>query len=673
VLDDHVVAVASRVPAGVSPAEPDRPGWWREIALGLAVFAAYLVVDHLPVAGRGAAADAHGRAVLDLERALHLDVERALNHWLAPHHTLRTLANYEYATTYVLSAFALLFWVYRRRPGLYRQVRTSFVWVNVLALACFALYPVRPPRTLDGAGFVDTVRLARTWGSWGSSALVDSANQVAAMPSLHVGWALWVTVVLARLSGRWPVQAVSAVHVLVTLWVIMATGNHWLLDAVGAAVVIWAGTALAARSGRPGQRVPAADAFFLHAERPDAPQHVGGLIILETATPPTPQAVAAVIRAALEDLPRFRQRLSAPSRWRRPRWVAHPDLDWDWHVPRLDVSGPDGPGGLAGVHRAVADLAAEPLPRDRPLWRMVVVTGVGDGLAALVLLVHHVVADGIGTVTQALHLVEPPVTLPVAGGRRPGPARRVAATVVGLAQLATDGRARGRLPSGGGRRFTTVRLPLEDVRALARRHGARVTDVLLCGIAGALTRVTGPSADAAPVAVPGRLRVAVPLMVREPGSAAEGNLTAAVMIDLPTGAMPEADRLAAIVRAGARLRTGTRAVASRFVMHSVGNLLPPPLHAWFARATYGRPFFHAIASNMPGADAALTLAGAPMREVYPIIPLAPGAPLAAGVLGWHGWFSMSIALDPALTPDPAAFAAAFQSVLADLSQPLPPR
>ena len=657
-LDDRVVGAARR----------DRPSWRREIALGLAVFAAYLVVDHLPGAGRGRAADANGRALLSLERALHLDIERALNHWLAPHGFLRTFANYEYALTYVISAFLLLAWVYARRPALYREVRTSFVWVNLLALGCFALYPVRPPRTLAGADFVDTVRLAHTWGSWGSP-MVDGANQVAAMPSLHVGWALWVTVVLARVSGRAAVQAISAVHVLVTLWVIMATGNHYLLDAAGAVLAVWLGVTLATMGVRrtSAHRVPAADAFFLHAERPGAPQHVGGLVILDIGDGPGPtrEDLAGTIRAELDSIPRFRQRLSAPSRWRRPRWVDHPELDWDWHVPHFDVSTADGPGGLAAVHSLVAELAAEPLPRDRPMWRFALVTGVGDGLGAMILLVHHVVADGIGTVTQALNLLRPRVGLPAGSAPRPGPVRRALAVTAGLAQLATDGRARGRLPvsaAGPGvrtRDFTTVRMPLEEVRDLARRHRARVTDVLLCGIAGAVTRTVAQP--------PGALRVAVPLMVREPGSAAEGNLTAAVMIDLPTGARPEADRLAAIVAAGARLRTGTRALASRFVMHSVGNLLPPPLHAAFARATYGRPFFHAIASNMPGVDQQLTLAGAVMREVYPIIPLAPGAPLAAGVLGWHGHFSLSITLDPALTPDAGAVATAFSQVLKELA------
>ena len=92
--------------------------------------------------------DAH--ALFDLERTLHLDIERPLNRWLAGHRTLTVLANYEYAFTYVLSAFLLLGWVWWRRPDVYRWARTSFVWLNLLGCACFALYPLMPPRLLRG-------------------------------------------------------------------------------------------------------------------------------------------------------------------------------------------------------------------------------------------------------------------------------------------------------------------------------------------------------------------------------------------------------------------------------------------------------------------------------------------------------------------------------------------
>ncbi|HET9842135.1 MAG TPA: phosphatase PAP2 family protein, partial [Nocardioides sp.] len=218
----------------------DRPALLGQLALGLVLFGVYLLVDALGGTGRREAALRHGRAIYDLERRLHVDVERTLNSWLAPHQLLSDLANYEYATTYILSAIGLLVWVWIRRPEQWRFARDSFVVLNVLAFATFLLYPTAPPRMLPGLGFIDTVSRGHTVGSWGSG-VVDTANQLAAMPSLHIGWALWVSFVLARFTAGIRVQVLSAAHVLLTLFVVMATANHYLLDAVAVVVPIMVG------------------------------------------------------------------------------------------------------------------------------------------------------------------------------------------------------------------------------------------------------------------------------------------------------------------------------------------------------------------------------------------------------------------------------------------------
>src|SRR5947209_4021427 len=81
--------------------------------------------------GRAEIADRNGRALLGLERRLHLDAETPLNRWLSGRDVLAVLVNYEYAFSYVLSAFILLFWLLFRRPDLYRWARSSFVWLNL--------------------------------------------------------------------------------------------------------------------------------------------------------------------------------------------------------------------------------------------------------------------------------------------------------------------------------------------------------------------------------------------------------------------------------------------------------------------------------------------------------------------------------------------------------------
>jgi diacylglycerol O-acyltransferase / wax synthase len=650
-----------------SPPLVARPRPVPELVRGLAVFAVYLLVNGIDWHGRASSARAHSADIYSLERRLHLDPERWLNARLAPHHALRVFANYEYATTYVISAFALLYWLYRRRPELYRWARSSFIWLNLLAIACFAAYPLSPPRLSPDQGFVDTVRLGHTWGSWGSP-LVGHANQLAAMPSLHFGWALWVSAVLARISSDRRVQVLSGAHVLLTLWVILATGNHYLLDAVAAAVLVE--ICVRRTSARTG-RVAAADVFFLHVESPVAPQQVGGVVLLDLSTrggtPPSRDEVAELVQAQLGGLPRFRQVLHGAGRadrrlWRRPVWREQRELDWSWHVPLVDLTQPDGsPGGRGAFDALVADVAATLLPRDRPMWRLIVVHGIEAGTAGVILVVHHVVADGIGTVAQALRLLTPQLPARQVGSvPQPGWWRTAGSTALGILQLATDGRPKHPLPSGhtAARSYATVQLPLREVRSVGRAHGVRAGEVLLSAVAGGLQQALAGSG-------PDLVRTAVPLMMRDPATAAEGNVTAAILLDLPIASGSEAERVAAVAAASGRLATPTRAMASRFVMQATGTVLPTPLHALFARTVYGHRYFSAIVSDMPGPPRQLFLLGARLEAAFPLLPLAPSAPVAVGALGWNGMLCIGISTDPAVLPA-ARLAEAIESVFDQL-------
>ncbi|HEU4568066.1 MAG TPA: phosphatase PAP2 family protein [Marmoricola sp.] len=637
-----------------------RPVLWHQLSLGLVLFGLYLLVDSLESPARRVAADAHGRAIFDLEQRLHLDVEHTLNAWLAPHDTLSTLANYEYAWTYILSAVALLVWTTVRRPDLWPLTRDSFVVMNLIAFATFWLFPVTPPRLLPELGFVDTVSRGQTVGSWGSG-LVDSANQLAAMPSLHVGWALWVSVVLARITARRWVQLFSAVHVVLTAYVIMATANHYLLDAVAVVVPVLIGVRFAsALHETPGTVVPSCDAFFLHVESTGTAQHVGGLVLLAPGNQPPIEQVRAVVRDGLARMPRMHQRLAErPSRWRRLRWVDVDEADLDWHVTERFSD-----DGMAGLRRIMGELAEQPMPRDRPLWRVVLVRDILPDTSALVFLAHHAIADGIGTVLHSFQLFEPLVSLPVPTGRAPGPLQRAAAVTVGLAQLATDGGA-GKLPPSSLRRaFDVVDVDLEVVRRAAAARQARVTDLVLALTADAMHAVAPELAARAH----GKLRFSVPMMVRTPDTTAEGNATAAVMIDVPMDGRPFDELLAEIGHRTRRLRRPTRAMASRFVMATGLRLLPEPCAGWFARTVYGSRFFHAVVSNMPGPTETLRFCGKGTHRTYPILPVAPGTPLALGALSWSGVLGISMATDPAML-DAAAMAARMDATLKRLAVP----
>ncbi|MDQ6874602.1 MAG: phosphatase PAP2 family protein [Actinomycetota bacterium] len=224
-----------------------RPVWWREVAFIAFGYLLYTITrnaapPHL------AAAQHHASAVYALERRLHLNIERPLNAVLARHELVGTAASYYYATLHFLVTLIVLVWAYRARPEAYRRARTVLIGSTLVALYLFWVYPLAPPR-LAGLGFVDTIGTVHLWGgaTWNSPGVVSVSNEYAAMPSLHVAWALWSAGVVIWLSRNRLIKLVACLYPVVTLLVVLATANHFVLDAVGAVgvlVVAWAGEAL---------------------------------------------------------------------------------------------------------------------------------------------------------------------------------------------------------------------------------------------------------------------------------------------------------------------------------------------------------------------------------------------------------------------------------------------
>ncbi|MEU3269512.1 phosphatase PAP2 family protein [Saccharomonospora sp. NPDC006951] len=648
-------ASASDTPLTVGATGRQRPRWWLEILFGLALFGGYLLGKAFPIADNTRKAIANGEGILAVERALGLDFELPANLWLAEQGWLRVAANYEYAFTYIATTLVLLVWVLWRRPEEYRWVRNSFVVMNLVAVACFWVFPVAPPRMLPDAGFVDTVRLGGTWGSWGSP-MVDGANQFAAMPSLHIGWALWVSVVLARLSGGRLVQVASAVHVAVTFAVIIVTGNHYWLDALGAVAVVWFAVAATTRKVR-SDRLSAGELAALRVDTPGSPQHNGRLILLGSGKgkPLAPGDLVARIAGVMPVLPRLARPVAVKGPLTRAHWAGPTELDWRWHVPEFDLAGHgERDGGIAALHRLVAELTAEPLPRDRPLWRTAVVTGLDTGVTALVVLTHPALAgpSEVATLVAALSRGEP-----VQGAADDGWAELdeldepdveagTLAGNAGLAQLAAD-RPEGRGERARPRRFSAVGVSVQAVKEVAWAHGTEVTTVLSCAVAAAIRRTaSAPLPDAVRVSVPRR---------RSPG---------AVLIEVPLGDLPEAERLARA--ASPRAVLSRRAVAAGWLVRLTGGrwqriaLLRYGGRAARQSGSYG---FATVTDLVEGADpAGSRCAGLPVEAVFPIVPLAPGAAVAIGLTSG----GLSVTADPTAVDDVERFLKEFRAVLDEL-------
>lgn len=212
-----------------------RTRWWIELLAIAWLCWVYDAITNL-ASLRLPVALGNARGVLHVERLLHIDPELTLDRWLAAHHTLGLVVSDYYDNAHFIVTLSVLGWLWWRRVDLYRPLRNSLVLVNVLGFVVFWRFPVAPPRMLDG--FIDVVASTHAFGSWHTGMLASHANQVAAMPSLHMAWAGWCTLALWRASERPIVRVLAVAYPCLTGFAVMATGNHFLLDIVGGLAVL---------------------------------------------------------------------------------------------------------------------------------------------------------------------------------------------------------------------------------------------------------------------------------------------------------------------------------------------------------------------------------------------------------------------------------------------------
>ncbi len=216
--------------------------WWRgrygaqlvfEVALCGALLVIYRAIRTLTKSDLRAAF-ANTRDIIAFESWLGLPFEDNLQHWLLDHPTFIKLLNHYYILFHFPAAIGLLLWLYLRHPNRYRGFRNLMAFVTFTALIIHLLFPLAPPRMMTG--FVDTMR---EFGPsiYPKNALDGAANQIAAMPSLHFGWAMIEAIaVISVLKTRW--RWLVVIHPALMTLAIIATANHWWIDAAAAALII---------------------------------------------------------------------------------------------------------------------------------------------------------------------------------------------------------------------------------------------------------------------------------------------------------------------------------------------------------------------------------------------------------------------------------------------------
>lgn len=231
------------------------PPMWRELLLIAVFYSAYTLTRLVLNDGGTAVAFQNAYEILALERTLGIDIELSLNQALLQASWLALSANYFYGIAHFAVTLIVLVWLYRFRSRHYRWLRTALMAATAAALVGFWLYPLAPPRFLTGEGFVDPVQALGSWGLYSGQSAGTLTNQYAAMPSMHAGWALWCGFALVLLGGRSWVKAIGALYPAVTVLVIIATANHYVVDAV-VGVCLVAGALLLTRAAH-RHRAPA--------------------------------------------------------------------------------------------------------------------------------------------------------------------------------------------------------------------------------------------------------------------------------------------------------------------------------------------------------------------------------------------------------------------------------
>ncbi|GAA4790717.1 wax ester/triacylglycerol synthase family O-acyltransferase [Actinomycetospora chlora] len=428
------------------------------------------------------------------------------------------------------------------------------------------------------------------------------------------------------------------------------------------------------------------DAAFLELEdaEPEVSMAIASVAVF-AGPPPGFDAVAEHLAGRVPLIRRYRQKVRrVPLDLGPPVWVDDPAFDLRRHLVHVALP---APGGDAELGDLVARVMATRLDRDRPLWRYWVVDGLAEERWALISQVHHCMVDGVsGTDLYGIVLdpgpdgpgpalptpdhspgVEPSsaalvaraardlVAMPVGIARGVGTllarpregGRRVAALVRGggalVAGLRPGGTSSLTGPRHRPRRYAVVRGRLDDVRAVRRRYGATVNDVVLSAVtAGFRALLLARGEEPAPDLV----RTLVPVSVRAPGDGPDGNRVSLLLPRLPVHVADPGERLAATVAELTACKASHEAEAGA-VLAEAARLEPYPLVArtvrWASRTDQRAVV--TVATDVPGPRQTLYYDGRELLELLPYVPIGSTAQIGISIMTYRGALALGLTAD----------------------------
>jgi diacylglycerol O-acyltransferase / wax synthase len=428
--------------------------------------------------------------------------------------------------------------------------------------------------------------------------------------------------------------------------------------------------------------------------------HVGGVLVFDG--PVRHETVVQRIVKRLFLIPRYRMRLEEASfGLANPVWVEDARFEAERHVKRVALP---TPGEDRELSEFVGRVMSEPLDRSRPLWQLFVVESLAGSRTALVVKMHHALVDGIAAVDVSTAILDPtPEELELSPPEDSfksrqsatvgqlaqlreawlGTPRQLAKEAIGMALtldprhaarqvrgavevLAELAKLRPSAPEtrlnvliGRDRRFVMVRARLEDVKMVRRAANATVNDVLLASVSLMLSDYLGePGPDAAVALVPVSIRA-------ESEKGDLGNRISTVFVDLPLRGDP-LERVRAISASMRKVRRSAQVRAGALIVGATG-LAPPIVSSLAVRAMSGPRLFNLVVSNVPGPQQTFYLAGVPLLEAFPAVPLNPrNQALSVGILSYDGGIYCGLLADRDALPDVDEAAVGLERALTSL-------